>query len=88
MQSAITDIYLSQNANYETIEPNEEYAKFAIKVAALCEEFEKQLSEKQAEEFRKIFDLHIELEAMTNKEHFKEGFKLGLRVAVEACYDK
>lgn len=87
MQSLITDIYLGKNADFETIKPNEEYAKVAMRLTNLCEEFEKQLSEEQVEEFRKIFDLHIELEGITEEEHFKEGFKLGLKVAVEVFCD-
>lgn len=83
MKSPITDIYLSQCANFENIKQNDEYHNIAKELALLCEEFEKDLSEKQVETFRTIFNLHGGLEAATEEVHFKEGFKLGLQIAFE-----
>lgn len=83
MKSPISDIYLSNCPNSENIKPGKEYDEIAKNILIISEEFEKGLSKRQVEEFRKIADLYLDLESLSDDEVYREGFKLGLRVGVE-----
>ena len=82
MKSVIEDIYYGNIA--ESIKTSEEYGKICDECDKLYKELQTYLNDKQKEV---LFNYMIKtggLEGETACTHFKEGFKLGLLVAVEA----
>ncbi|MDE6597722.1 MAG: hypothetical protein K2K60_03695 [Clostridia bacterium] len=84
MKSVIEEIYYGNRGHSESIRESEEYFKVQREVGTLCEEFDKTLTEEQRQVFDKIHFLLSGLEAEATATHFKEGFKLGMLVAVES----
>lgn len=84
MKSVIEEIYLGRRGNCDSIEESEEYLRVNKEAAALCEEFEKALSDGQKQVFENIHYLLSRLEAEAGLTRFKEGFRLGVLAATEA----
>ena len=81
MKSVIEEIY---NGNItDNIKMSEEYYKICGECDTLYKEIEKHLNEKQKENLFNLILKDSGLEAETACTHFKEGFKLGLLIALE-----
>ena len=84
MKSVIEDIYLGRRGDTDTIEPSEEYWKVHKEVGKQYEALESQLNEEQKRMLEELYLTMGGLECEQGSTHFKEGFKLGLLVAIEA----
>lgn len=84
MKSIIEEIYYGNCENHETIKPSEEYWNIHKEYGKIYEKLEEGLNEEQKQ---LLSDLYVEgggLEGEMACTHFKEGFKMGLLIAVEA----
>lgn len=84
MKSILEEIYYCKRGNSEVIEASEEYWKVHKKYEEIYEKLEEGLNDKQKKLLDELFVQGGGLEGEMALSHFKEGFKLGLLVAVEA----
>lgn len=82
MKSAIEDIY-NGNWSSENFKTSEEYSKICDECDKLYKEIEKHLDEEQRENLFNLVLKDGELEGEAAYTHFKEGFKLGMLIAIE-----
>ena len=82
MKSAIEKI-LNGKTQSQNIKPTEEHNRLSKKSYEIFEGFYASLTEKQKEEFDKIYDLENEMQVEMENEYYKEGVKLGLFLAIE-----
>lgn len=82
MKSVIEEIYYGNiEEKYKT---SEEYGKICGECDKLYKEIEKHLNEEQREILWNFSLKNASLEGEAACAHFKEGFKMGLLVAIEA----
>ncbi len=86
MKSVIEEIYYGNCKNYETIELSEEYWKVNKKYGELYEKLEEGLNEEQKKLLNDLYVQSAGLEGEAACTHFKEGFKMGLLIAIEALH--
>ncbi len=84
MKSIIEEIYFGKRGFAETIKTNDNYWKVHEEVGVFYEKLLNELSDEQKSTLDKMYSVIGGLEAEQSVEHFKEGFKLGLLIAVEA----
>lgn len=82
MKSAIEEIYYG-NCSAESFKMSEEYWKIISKCDKLCDRLKKGLNKKQIKILNQLVLESGGLEGEAACAHFKEGFKLGLLIAVE-----
>lgn len=83
MKSIIEEIYFGKRGNAEGMKPSEEYWKAHDEVSRKYEDLEKQLTEEQKKQFQELYLIMGGLESEHGISQFKEGFKVGLLVAIE-----
>lgn len=83
MSSIIEDIYLGRRGNIETMKPSEEYRKAQEIMCKQYNNLVQQLTEKQQNALEELYSILGELEAEHGFSRYKEGFKIGLLVAIE-----
>lgn len=86
MKGAAIDLIF--NAAEEDIKPTKTYKELCGEGVALYNKTKKLLSKEQAKMFSNFADKQLEIEAESNEVFFKEGFKIGVRLAVECLYSK
>jgi len=86
MESAIKKV-LCGKTNHEYFETSEEWERLSKKVLEIYDEFRASLTEKQKEQFEEIIECECGQSAELGVVYYKEGFKLGLALAVEALTD-
>lgn len=84
MKSIIEEMYFGKRGFAETIKTNENYWKVHDEVGVFYEKLLNELSDEQKSTLDELYSAMGGLEAEQSLEHFKEGFKLGLLLAVEA----
>ncbi|MDE7401646.1 MAG: hypothetical protein K2N17_06305 [Clostridia bacterium] len=87
MKSIIEEIYLGNSGCVGTVKMSDEYWKINYTVSEMTEEFKKMFNEEQQQKFLKFCDTYNLLSAETALSHYKEGFKLGLLLAIECFND-
>lgn len=83
MNSIIEKLFYCNFKNLNTIECDEEYNETRAESINLSNCFIDGLTEKQKEIFEKICELDYACEALSVKQHYIEGFKLGFLIASE-----
>ena len=84
MKSIIEDIYYGKRGFVETIKPSEEYWKVHEEFGKIYDKLESQLTDEQKKTLDELYLSIGGLGAEQGLTNFKEGFKLGLLVAIEA----
>lgn len=84
MKSILEDIYYGRRCYCENIEAGEEYWEVHKEYDKIYEELEKGLNDDQKKILDELFITTGGLEDKLACAHFKEGFKIGLLVAIEA----
>ncbi len=87
MKSIIENLYDKKKGLRDNIKPSKKYSEINKKYLDIYEELEKCLNEEQK---RAFFDMIVTLNDREGElacTHFKEGFKLGMLVAVEVFSD-
>ena len=84
MKSAIEKIYFGE-ADREEIPATEEWKRLADEGLKVYEKFYPSLTEEQKKQFDEIYEYESGQEAEMILQYYKEGFKLGLMLAVEAA---
>ncbi len=82
MKSAIEQLYKWENES-DNIPVTEEWKKLADKAIEILDEFRPSLNDKQERQFIEILDCECGQHAEMIRQYYKEGFKLGLMLAVE-----
>lgn len=83
MKSVLEEIYYGERGNCENLELSEGYKAANSKYGELMEMLEKNLDEEQRLKLKEIFYASAEAENEAALTHFKEGFKLGMQIALE-----
>lgn len=84
MKSVIEEIYYKF---WNDIKPSEEYWKIHDKLADLSERIAKSLPDELKTDLNELYLLSGGTEAEQAKTCFIEGFKMGMRIAIEALKD-
>lgn len=88
MKNSMLDFILSTDCGMiDTIEFGEDYDKLSKTELELYDKIKNMMNEEQNELFEKFVDANIESAGMVEEIYFKEGFKAGLRLAVECLAD-
>lgn len=82
MKSAIEKI-LNGGTESQNIKPTEEHNRLSKKSYEIFEGFYASLTEKQKEQYNKIYDLESGMQVEMENAFYKEGLKLGLFLALE-----
>lgn len=85
MKSVIKDIYLGKCGFNGTIKMSETHKETLATVFKMTEEYKKSFNEEQQRKFLEFCDLNNLLDAENALSHYKEGFKLGMLLALECC---
>lgn len=86
MKSAIEKIYFGET-NYQDIPVTQEWKSLADKGLKVYEKFFASLTEEQKNQFDDIYFYLGGQESEVARQCYKEGFKLGLALAVEALLE-
>lgn len=84
MKSIIEDIYMGRRGDSQTIQPSEEYWKVHEEVSKQYDKIANQLTAEQKNALDELCLITGGLESEHGISCFKEGFKIGLLVAIEA----
>lgn len=84
MKSIIREIYLGKIDDYEKTAESEEYKKFDKEMKEKLNKLKSGFTEEQNKEFEEIYSLFLLLTLEHGIEHYKQGFKRGMRLAVES----
>ncbi len=87
MRPIIEKIYEAEHPSCENIADNENYKKSLTEFCRFAENFKAGLTEKQKEIFKKLEELHDDLEYETGVSRYVAGFKFGLKVGMEITED-
>lgn len=82
--SIIEDLYHGGRGSYENIKQSEEYKRLSAELAKKEEELDKGLNEQQKELYKEIDYLQMGVECEAALTYYKEGFKTGILLAMEA----
>ena len=83
MKSILRDIYHGEQKNIENFEESKEYLEVKSNYNVLYEKLEKSLNEEQKKILDDLFVISGGLESEASCTWFKEGFKMGMLIAVE-----
>ena len=83
MKSILEEIYFGRRGDFEKIVVDERYEKADEKYSKIYNELVTGLNESQRQILDKLVDATAGLEIAIGCSHFKEGFKIGVLVAVE-----
>ena len=83
MKSVLRDIYHGDQKNIENFKESKEYWEVHKQYEELYEKLEEGLSEEQKKVLDDLFIMSGGLESEAGCTWFKEGFKMGLLIAVE-----
>ena len=83
MKSVLRDIYHGDQKNIENFKESEEYKEVQRKYGELYEKLEEGLNEEQKKILDDLYLLSGGLESEASCTWFKEGFKMGMLIAVE-----
>lgn len=83
MSSIIEKLYYGNYKNSNAIECDCEYQKIRTENINLSKTFIDGLTEKQKKDYEKLCDLDVLCEALSVKQHYIDGFKLGFLIASE-----
>ena len=83
MKSVLRDIYHGDQKNIENFKESEEYWEVHKKYGELYEKLLQGLNEEQQKTLDDLYVLSGGLESEASCTWFKEGFKMGLLIAVE-----
>lgn len=83
MKSAIEEIFTEDFAILQKIELSEKYWKLNDEVEKIVKAISQNLNEEEQRRLNELFEAMGAAEAEQNFTHFKEGFKLGMRLATE-----
>lgn len=86
MKSVIEKIYNGERGCFENINESEKYWEISKEYGNIYDELAEGLTEKQKKILDNLFIVSGGLEAEAACTHFKEGFKLGLLIAIEVFY--
>ena len=84
MKSIIKELYLGNTATLESIKASKEYFRLIGEIVDISDILEKDFTDEQKTQFRKLLELSAGLELEQVCTHFAEGFKLGLNIGIEA----
>ena len=87
MKSIIEEIYLGNRGCVETVKMSDEYWKTNHTVSEKTEEYKKMFNEEQQQRFLEFCESYTLLGAESALSHYKEGFKIGLLLALECLSD-
>ena len=87
MKSIIEEIYLMKRGSVGTVKMSDEYWKINNIVTEKTEEYRKMFKEEQQSEFLEFCDTCTSLGTESALSHYKEGFKIGLLLAMECLCD-
>jgi len=82
MKSAIEKIYYGETDN-QNVSVTQEWKRLAEKCSEIFNGFYASLNEEQKRQYDEIFDYQSGQESETVLQFYKEGFKLGLAIAIE-----
>ena len=83
MKSIIEEIYIGNRGSCDTIKAGEKYFKVKEKYCKIYDKLEEGLNDGQKQLLDDLFMQSGGLEGELACSHFKEGFKLGMLVAIE-----
>ncbi len=83
-KSIMVELFNGNTANAENLTRSEEQRKYDKESLAKYEELEKTLSDQQKEQLEKLMDIECYVQGAAEENCFIEGFKLGLRLGIEA----
>ena len=84
MKSVIDDLFNPESGFLDKTVNSEEYGKLQYEVEDLYDSLLKTLTEEQKLSLEKLYNKMLAKEGEGSSFHYKEGFKLGLALAVEA----
>ena len=83
MKSILDDIYFGERGHCETIKISEKYKQIKKEYAKIYDTLENGLNDEQKQLLDELFLQSGGLESELACTHFKEGFKLGMLIALE-----
>ena len=84
MKSAIEKLLNGETECFDKPVTSEEYGKLQYETEDIYENLLKTLTEEQKITLESLYNKMLAMQGEGNRFHYKEGFKLGLAVAVEA----
>ena len=87
MKSIIEKIYMGKIGCVETVKMSDKYWQTINIVSEKTEEYKKIFTEEQQQKFLEFCDAYSLLGAENALSHYKEGFKIGLLLALECLGD-
>ncbi len=84
MKSAIEKLLNGETECYDKPVTSEEYGRLQYEAENIYENLLKTLTEEQKLILESLYNKMLAMQGEGNRFHYKEGFKLGLAVAVEA----
>lgn len=88
MESVLEELYYNNPKLAEKISGGEEYKKIHTEFCNLFEKLLESLNDEQKEMLNNTYELSCGLEAESGLAHFKEGFKLCMRLMVECMSEQ
>ncbi|MDE5765705.1 MAG: hypothetical protein K2I17_00890 [Clostridia bacterium] len=86
MVSIIKELFFGERGQHENIITGKRYKKLCEELFEVCKELSKDFNEKQKELFEMICNMQAEIEGEAVFQNYREGFKIGLLLALE-CLD-
>lgn len=86
MKSVIEILLNGETDSLDKTVNSEEYGRLQYEAEDLYENLLKTLTEEQKITLESLYNKMLALEGEGNRFHYKEGFKLGLAVAIEAIH--
>lgn len=89
MQNSVIEMIFNFGDEVQSaIKDNEEYKKICRNGLELYNKLKEKLNKKQIKLLEKSADANLDIEGTACEIYFKEGFKTGLRLAVECLTDR
>ncbi len=87
MISIIKQLFFGERGQYENIITGKRYKELFEELYDMCKELSKDFNDKQKELFEKICSKQAEMESEAIFQNYREGFKIGLLLALECLGD-
>lgn len=87
MISIIKELFFGKRGQYENIITGKRYRELFEELCEVCKELSKDFNNKQKELFENICNMQSEIEAEAVFQNYREGFKIGLLLALECLGD-